>query len=397
MFETKTRLDRLIDDLKGYSQRAHNLTHKALDEGRDFTGAEASEAADLLEKIKNLKGQIDRERDEEALKQQIIELGSGLENGSLPDPVHNIKGKGIWSKAFLKHYPAGVKELVPSGTVTVPSLRSTLTTLGGQPETLLSLIRTVPLEGTDAFAYLRETVRTHAAAAVAAGGTKPTSTYSVEKVEDRARVVAHLTEAIPKQTLSDAPLLTQYIDGALREGLILKLEDMVINGDEDTTDEFDGLVNISGVLSQAYDTDILTTTRKAITALQLANIFPTGWAMHPTDWETFELLQDGQQRYYLSSQAQQVPVDRARRRLWGLTVALSTAVTLGECWLADWVGSLELKEREGVKIDWSENVTDAEGVSDFVKNQIRFRAEGRWGLAALRPGGVVRVDLAGGS
>jgi hypothetical protein len=51
-------------------------------------------------------------------------------------------------------------------------------------------------------------------------------------------------------------------------------------------------------------------------------------------------------------------------------------------------------EREGVRIDWSENVYDSvAGMTDFEANLIRFRAEGRWGFGVLRPNGVVEFPL----
>ncbi len=395
-----TRTERLRRELRDLTLDGLAICDEANEKTGGVLTAEQQGRVDrILSQAKSLKARIKAEESDDQLRQQIAELGAGMETKAAPMGAR----AGVWSKAFFEKIDrlGGLKELVPSGSVTVPGLRSTLTTLGGQPNTVLSLIPMVPLEGTDSFAYLRETVRTHAAATVPAGAVKPTSTYSVEKVEDKARVIAHLSEPVPKTTLNDVPLLRAYLDGALREGLALALEYQVFNGSgvtDATHDEFEGLLAISGVLSQAFDTDMLTATRKAITALQLANITPDGWAMHPNDWEAFELLQDLTGRYYLGATngGNAVPVDRANRRLWGLPVALSTAVAEGTAWLGDWRGSLELKEREATRIDWSENVVEG-GVSDFTKNQIRFRAEGRWGLAALRPGGMVQVYLTAGS
>ncbi len=59
-------------------------------------------------------------------------------------------------------------------------------------------------------------------------------------------------------------------------------------------------------------------------------------------------------------------------------------------------------------LDWSENMYDANafpdaetpearGASDFERNLIRFRFEGRFGLEILRPSSIVHVDLVEGS
>ena len=87
------------------------------------------------------------------------------------------------------------------------------------------------MTGTDAFGYLREVRRTHNAAPVAAKGVKPTSYYELEKIEDRARVVAHLSEPIPRQylDLADSGALGRYLDAVLREGLQEGIEYQVLS------------------------------------------------------------------------------------------------------------------------------------------------------------------------
>lgn len=47
-------------------------------------------------------------------------------------------------------------------------------------------------------------------------------------------------------------------------------------------------------------TDKITSLRKALTALQLQSIAPTGIVMHPTDAEGLDLAKDGQSRYYFA-------------------------------------------------------------------------------------------------
>ncbi|MEV6913321.1 phage major capsid protein, partial [Amycolatopsis sp. NPDC051071] len=103
--------------------------------------------------------------------------------------------------------------------------------------------------------------------------------------------------------------------------------------------------------------------------------------------------------YLLTQAGQAVPVDRAARRLWSVPVVLSTSVTAGTGWLADFAGSTVLKAREDVTITWSENTYEKDlfGAGEdgnlFEANMIRFRCEGRFGFAVTRPAGVVKLDL----
>lgn len=81
-------------------------------------------------------------------------------------------------------------------------------------------------------------------------------------------------------------------------------------------------------------------------------------------------------------------------------MVLCTSATPGIGWLADFAGSTTLKVREEAAVDWSENtydpnaLGDGDGASDFERNMIRFRCEGRFGFAVTRPAGVVKVSLA---
>lgn len=96
-----------------------------------------------------------------------------------------------------------------------------------------------------------------------------------------------------------------------------------------------------------------------------------------------------------------MPIDRMARRLWSIPVALSTSVAAGVGWLVDFAGSTVLKIREDATLDWSENTFDPDalgagvGASDFERNMIRFRCEGRFGWAVTRPAGIVKVTLTG--
>lgn len=420
-------IERLKQELIGVLRLAKGVCDKADAEGRDLNRAERAEvqkhlarAEDLKAQIKAAEGPAERKAREkaadDALRAAILELVGGEEHSVKGDGTGFVEA-GLWSAPFAKAGPWGEafaktlgrrwapesKALIePTGAVGVPGIVSGLTPLGDKVETILQLVPWTPLRGTDAFSYLREVARVHAAATVAPGQRKPTSTYTVERVDDRARVIAHLSEPIPRTYLDDIALLRQYVDGALREGYQLELEQQILQGDGGG-ENFTGLLSTSGIQLQPFDTDPLTTARKAITLLELVSITPGAFVFHPQDWEAFELIITRDGDYALRDSTNVVPIDRARRRLWGVPVALSLGQPQGTGLLVDWQGSTQGWEREQVRVDWSESfhvppdAYDEEGSSGFERNLVQFRCEGRAGFACKRPQGVIEIELQTGS
>ena len=78
------------------------------------------------------------------------------------------------------------------------------------------------------YAYLRQSVRTNNAAIVAEGAAKPTSVYSVVRVENSLQVIAHLSEGIPRYWLLDNQALEQFVESELQYGLGLAVEPRVL-------------------------------------------------------------------------------------------------------------------------------------------------------------------------
>ena len=162
---------------------------------------------------------------------------------------------------------------------------------------------------------MRQTVRTNAAAVVAAGALKPTSVYSVTRVENSLAVIAHLSEGIPRHWLIDTPALEAFLAGELEYGLRQAVEAKVLADVHGT----------SGIQTQAYTTSVLTTLRKGVTKLETAGYTASAFVLHPTDWESVELaLSSTTAIEHLS-----LPYDPATRRLFGVPVTTSNAQAAG--------------------------------------------------------------------
>lgn len=217
---------------------------------------------------------------------------------------------------------------------------------------------------------------------VTGGGYKPESAMALERVSDTIKTIAHWIPAT-KRALSDAGQIRTLIDAFLLYGLEEEVEDQIINGNG-TGENFEGLGAVSGTQSQAWDTDLFTTTRKAKTLLRLTNgVRPTAYVMNPEDVETIDLAQDAENRYYAGGPFRSF----ANTPLWGLPVVESEAVAAGTAWLGDWRWAI-LWDREQASI----TVSDSHG-DYFIRNLVAILAEMRAGFGVLRPDAFVEIDL----
>lgn len=408
----------VIDEARQLRRKLSNIRDRATFEGRDLRRDEETAVDEIHRKAAQLRDKAQQIDDDKAVKDAIRELGDGI--GLSPDddagfgghyggvtggkqqpPRVKALGGSDWGATLVRRHAdafGGFKALAPSGQVNVSVPLDPEVVTSGEPVLALrQLLPTVP-NTSGHYAYLRQTARTSNATAVAAGARKPESVFTATRYDDRVRTIAHLSEPVPRQDLADADLLRQFLDAELRLGLETALEAQIIGG-SGTGENLTGLANVSGV--QVYTApageSVLTSTRKAVTLLEVLSLSPSGWVLHPNDWQRVELLLDNEGSYYLGDR---LPVQRASRRLWGVPVVLSTAATAGVGYLADFAGGSELHVREDAVIDWSENLYDPDalgagiGASDFERNMIRFRCEGRFGLAVKRPAGVVKITFA---
>ena len=228
---------------------------------------------------------------------------------------------------------------------------------------------------TPEISYLRQTTRTNNAAVVAAGALKPTSVYTVTRIENSLQVIAHLSEGIPRHWLLDNSSLEQFLAGELEFGLQTAVEAKVLT-DVNAT---------SGIQTQTYATSVLATLRKGMTKLEQAGYTASAFVLTPADWEGVELA--------LSSQAAiehlSLPYDPATRRLFGVPVTTSNAQAAGVGHvIASGAVALDTDNR-GVDVQWSENAT----ADSFGKNLVFARCESRYATSVFSPLGVVSLDL----
>lgn len=387
-FKTEKAGDRFARERRELLAKARATAEKATAEGRGMTPAEQDECRKALARCDEI-DHWKRGADEgDAIMAQL---------GSYPHPDSQISGEGFlkWNPAMLAKSVLSreghgslsaishVKSLIAEGS----SVTSVPMFAGAEAEqrAAMSLLDLIPAQVTSReFSYLSQTLRTNNAAPVAVGDLKPTSVFTLDRVEDRLSVIAHLSEPVDEFWLADNASLTQFLSDELIYGLRLAVEDQILNGDG-LGENLTGLETVSGIQAQAFATDPVRTARAGLGRVELLGYQGSAYLLNPADWEVIETSVDADGRYQFDSSG--APIDRATRRLWGVPVALSTSVTAGAGWLLSEGSGRIYTDGAGIAMKW--------GVSgdDFQRNQVRARCEGRFGFGVQRPSGVVKLDL----
>ncbi|MBT2535883.1 phage major capsid protein [Arthrobacter sp. ISL-69] len=378
------------------AQAARGIAEKAAAAGRDLTAnektaydAHMTAARGALDSLKSAKA------DESVLehaKTLAAEVGEPAAVGGFDG---RRKGAGSrWSKAAAARVAgaliseAGGQKALVTGTIGVPSpLETDVVALSTTPRSLLELIPVKPMGGGfgvgNSFSFLRQTVRTNNAAPVADGALKPTSVFSIAEIDDRVRVIAHLSEAVPERYFADHAALEEFLRSEMEAGILDALQDQVVNGDGED-ENLTGILATSGIISQAFVTDRLTSIRKGLTQLQATGVTPNALVLNPADLEALDLLRaDGATGAFLLGD----PSAESATNIWSVPRIPSNAVAAGTALLADW-NQAEIVVREDATLS-----LDRSG-ENFTKNLVTMRVEGRFGLAVKRPASFAVVDLA---
>jgi HK97 family phage major capsid protein len=425
-------MEKLREELTRALTPAKAIAEKAEAENRDLSAEEREQITAAISAASGIKSRIDQSKADSDLTAQLSGLGEGI--GVLPTLDRDRPGDGdaLWTprkgqtlgsafaqspqlKALLKAYPNGripERAVVNSQPFGAKALITGLsdTSAGAfvvndeqglkvgldafqRPLTIRQLV-TNGTTDSDTVEYVRVTSTTNAASPVAestttadpgsmvaANGVKPESAMAMAKVTETVKTIAHWLPATTR-ALSDAGQVRTLIDSFLRYGLEEELEDQMING-AGTGENFTGIGTVSGTQSQAWDTNILTTTRKARTLVRtVGRSIPTAYVLNPADWETIDLLQDNENRYYFGG-----PTRLGQPTLWGLPVVESEAVPAGVGYVGDW-RKAALWDRQQASITVSNSHANF-----FIRNMVAILAEMRAAFGVLQPNAFVEIDL----
>jgi len=217
---------------------------------------------------------------------------------------------------------------------------------------------------------------------VAGGGYKPQGSWAFEVVQTGVKTIAEWVPAT-KRALADVAQLEGLINDELRADVAEAEENQLLNGDG-SGENFTGILNTSGIQSQTFSTDIVTTVRKGITKAKLiGRVNPNGLVLNPADAEKLDLLQDGNDRYYFGG-----PFSIGSTPVWGLPVVQSETIAEGTGLMGDFSKAV-IWDREQTTVTMTDSHADF-----FIRNLVAVLAEERLAFGVTRPPGFVKLALA---
>lgn len=386
------------EELADVVAKMQSIHDGAKNAGRGLTAVEETEFERLTEKAAELRGQVEHAQRAKEMMDAIAGT-AGVESleyfdGAFGHELHDgqkghillagapgkVTAKGT-ARQILQ--ARGTKAFVTPGAITstVPLLPQGPIELGKVPTSIIDVMRATAHEQ-PTWRYLRQTVQTNNAAIVAPGGVKPTSVVTVDDVDASLQVFAHLSEYVDEFLLRDNDQLSQFLGTQLLYMLQRKVEDEVLNG-AGTAGHLMGILNTSGIQTQAFATDKLVTLRTAALKLENLGYSADVFVVNNADWAAIETQRATSGSFDLGG-----PVDRASQKIWGTQVITSNQIATGTAMALD-LDAVGLDiGTEGIEIKWDTS-------TGFDKNQIRARVEGRFGVSVFQPMAVVKATLSG--
>lgn len=281
------------------------------------------------------------------------------------------------------------------GTVTIP-VKNVITSLDDSAGALIQpqrapmvnpvnrrlFVRQLLAQGrttSNSIEYVRETGFTNNAAPVSENPAtnKPESNIVFELDNESVATIAHWIRA-SRQVLSDVSMMQSYIDGRLRYGLDLVVEDQILNGSGT------GL-NMHGIIPQAStyanpgvtvsNETMIDRLRLAMLQVALAEYEADGIVLHPVDWTSIELTKDNENRYIFTN-----PTTAGTPTLWGLPVSATQSIASGDYLVGAFQMGAQFWTREDATVSVSTEDRD-----NIVKNMVTILAELRAALTVYRP------------
>jgi hypothetical protein len=395
---------------------AQDIVKKAEDESRDLTDTEQAEVEAKFAEIEDLDKKIEAAEKSASLVARLTSVKESAPTEAPDAPQeHDFKSGGVGMafvqsdsfKAFRESHPSGVGSgtnirIEAKGVGSVRDLgigaKADITTQTGntsparepgyrnalpvdEPLTFLDLI-TVGSTNVAYSEYSQVIAETNNAAVVLEGELKPLSDITTEDQESKAYTYAD-GFVVTNQTLADDGALVAFMESRVRQHVRGVIEQKLFNGTGAGTEPL-GIMNTTGTLSQAFDTDVVTTLARSLETFEANNGNASAQAivMNPTDIWNLRLTKNGDE-WAIGNPLQQ----RAIVTPYGVPLVPSNKVTVGSALVGrfDSVQYLELEPLSVVAFNQH---------ADFAqRNKSYVRAESRGRQLFYMPREVVVADL----
>ncbi len=383
----KQRAEVFGGQAKASARFARELAELAHAEDRDLTTAEKKLFDQHIAAAEAFRAKADQAAKDHETMAEIDRIADWITGG----PTHS-KASSLWASEVVDRLGGvGMKSLL-QGQVSTPTPLP-IAELPEQPRRILDLVPREPIQTHD-FSWLVQVKRDSKARPVPDFAQKPRSEFTFAERRDQCKTIAHLSEAFPVRYLSDHGQLLRILNDQMLAGIYASIEDEIIYG-SGGDEHFTGLLETEGTTSIPFADDLLTSCRKARTALEVLGEIPTAWALSPEDVETIDLLRE------LGDSGGGFLVDSAAAEtVFGPYPRVSApSLPPGVAILGDWTQSELLIREDGAVLGASQGVTSADDSSGeqmlnlFERNLVLLRAEGRYGFRVFRPQAFAIVEL----
>lgn len=232
--------------------------------------------------------------------------------------------------------------------------------------------------------YLQETGSVRVAGIQSSEGTeKDESDFTFDLKLASVETFAHYT-ALSRQVYADSPVLANFLQARLMEGVWRKMEQQMING-TGTSPEFSGLTDSGNHVVYSGPSSTFTpldTVRDAMSVLQSGDYQPNLTILNPLDFSAMELERDNEGAFVWAN-----PATAAAPMLWGTMVHLSNDMQQGKFVVMD-TSAAQVWIRQNAQMLLSDSHN-----GNFTKNVLVALCEARAAFGVLRPQAVIYGDL----
>jgi HK97 family phage major capsid protein len=396
-------------NMKDLIKQAKALAETAAAEGRTLTDEERATVETAIAGAKAVKADAE-------LRKAVDELGNELAEVK-PVVTETAKARTTGEKLFAdpsfktwidsanRNGTPDIKSLPNSPTVAVSGLKATLlggsdTSAGamvqndmyrpaaqafGRDITAINLV-TVGSTTSDLVEFARAMRITggqsvNAAVPKAEGIAADESTLTFVKDSAAVKDIRHFLPASVR-ALSDAQQLETLANTFLTYGIQEEIEDQLVNGNGQG-ENWTGIFNTGYVQAQAWDTDLVTSIRKAIRKVQtVGNSRATAVLLHPEDNERIDLLSGDSTDYLFGG-----PATQSTPTIWGLPRVVSQAVPVGNAIVGDFRKAI-IWERSPLTVAVYPQHSDY-----AIKGLVALVANARAAFGVLHPEAFCTVDL----
>lgn len=360
--ETKNRLDKLLSDFNGLSAAQAKLEGK-------LEGVEAR-AQDMAQAMAGAKGGKEVAQTLGALVakdhgkiQSFIKNGGGKMTLSIQNAITSAAGQGggvIWEEQEREAVPMARRAL-------------RIVDLIGRSNT-----------GRDLVTYPRQTTRTINAAPVAEGDPAPESVFGWTKASAEVKKIGHIVN-VTEEALADSDELQGLVDGEMRYGLDLVVEQQVLLG-SGSGENLNGIYTQATAFSAASGLPNATRIdrlRLGILQVALNDYAADGIVLNPTDWAGIELLKETSGAFIFGQ-----PGGMGPTTLWRLPVVESNTMAANTWMVGAMRMAATLYDRQQTEV-----LISTEHGTNFVEGLATMKATRRLALAVKRPSSLVKGNF----